>query len=77
MRLPQSLPTKPSQADQPVYAFAAFDGDVRPQFLDFLDPKKIKCATACVRKAGYGACVARCLLDGQACDGGLDNCSSA
>ena len=30
MRLPESLPTKPSQADQPVYAFAAFDGDYAP-----------------------------------------------
>ena len=58
MQLPASLPTRPSLADHPVYAFA-FVAEMRPQFLDFLDPNKIKCATACIRKAGYGECVAR------------------
>lgn len=34
------------------------------------------CAACCIPKAGYAACVARCQLDGRACDGGLNNCSS-
>lgn len=76
MRLPEILPTRPSQAGQPMYAFAALAGRIGPQVLDFLDPKKIKCAAACVPRAGYAACLARCLVDGQVCDGGLHNCTA-
>ena len=35
---------------------------------------RIKCPIECYSKAGYAACVARCLVDGNACDGGLNNC---
>ena len=33
------------------------------------------CALCCSGKSGFGACVARCLLDGKACDGGVSNCT--
>jgi hypothetical protein len=33
------------------------------------------CFTACLTKQGYGACLARCLYDNVACDGGTTNCS--
>jgi hypothetical protein len=36
----------------------------------------ICCAALCSGKAGFGACVARCVATGQACDGGLTNCTS-
>jgi hypothetical protein len=36
---------------------------------------QLECALRCSSKASFGACVARCLLDGQVCDGGVDNCS--
>ncbi len=34
-----------------------------------------KCALCCYFKQGFGACLARCLVDGQCCDGGTTNCS--
>lgn len=34
----------------------------------------VKCAAACKNKAGFLACVARCMIDGKCCDGGVDNC---
>lgn len=37
---------------------------------------KIACALCCYGKAGFGACMARCLVDGQCCDGGVSNCTS-
>lgn len=36
---------------------------------------RLACIICCSRKAGFGACVARCLLDGQCCDGGISNCT--
>ncbi|MFI3189665.1 hypothetical protein BCS42_03405 [Crenothrix sp. D3] len=36
--------------------------------------RAIQCAARCKNKAGYLACVARCLADGRVCDGGTDNC---
>ncbi len=42
---------------------------------DLLDPRNIACVAACSRKAGFAACLARCLVDGMACDGGIDNCT--
>lgn len=35
----------------------------------------LKCAACCKGKAGYVACVARCLVDGKCCDSGQGNCS--
>lgn len=37
-------------------------------------PREIRCAIKCKNKGGYVACLARCLLDGKACDGGINNC---
>ena len=74
MRMPESLPVRPRTTDQPIYA-ALYRAGLEPQFIDILDPKKLVCAAKCAPKAGYVACLARCLLDGQACDGGIDNCS--
>lgn len=34
----------------------------------------VLCAVKCESKAGFAACVARCMLDGSVCDGGVDNC---
>lgn len=33
------------------------------------------CTALCSGKAGFAACLARCLATGQACDGGLSNCT--
>jgi hypothetical protein len=52
----------------------------------YIDPAKVKpgsikiqdyigCALCCSQKAGFAACMARCLLDGQCCDGGVRNCT--
>lgn len=35
----------------------------------------ISCALCCSQKSGFAACMARCLYDGQCCDGGLSNCN--
>lgn len=35
----------------------------------------LACALCCSQKSGFAACMARCLLDGQCCDGGVSNCS--
>jgi len=37
--------------------------------------KGIICAKKCTSKKGFVACVARCMITGEACDGGVDNCS--
>ncbi len=39
--------------------------------------RNIACALCCAKRAGSGACYARCLDDGQCCDGGTDNCRPA
>lgn len=39
-----------------------------------LDPKKVKCALACKPRAGFAACLARCVATSEVCDGGLNNC---
>jgi hypothetical protein len=36
---------------------------------------KLSCILCCSQKSGFGACVARCLVDGQCCDSGLRNCT--
>jgi hypothetical protein len=58
------------RADQPVYAFGARQATLTPQ-ADWL-----QCAACCAGKAGFAACVARCIATSQACDGGLNNCTS-
>ena len=70
MRMPSDLPPRPRLPDHPVYAFAADAGALSQQIANW------QCALCCAHKAGFGACLARCLLDGQACDGGTHNCSS-
>lgn len=35
---------------------------------------ELGCALCCSQKAGTAACIARCLVDGQCCDGGTQNC---
>ena len=35
----------------------------------------LSCALCCSQKSGFAACMARCLYDGQCCDGGLSNCN--
>jgi hypothetical protein len=35
----------------------------------------VKCAACCAGKPGFAACVARCMATGQACDGGVNNCT--
>jgi len=73
--MPNQMPGRPSAINQPIFAGAQSGSEIEAQFLGFLDPKNILCAAKCAPKAGYVACLARCLLDGQACDGGIDNCS--
>lgn len=36
---------------------------------------ELSCALCCSQKSGFAACVARCLLDNQCCDGGVSNCT--
>jgi hypothetical protein len=72
MKMPTMMPTRPSSSG-PVFGLQPM-GQIEAQF-DFLNPKNILCAAKCGPKAGYVACLARCLLDGQACDGGINNCS--
>ncbi len=44
-------------------------GAVTPQWLG-----RLKCVICCEGKAGFGACLARCLADGKCCDSGQRNC---
>jgi hypothetical protein len=74
MKLPELLPTRPIMS-APYYGSYNASGQIEAAQFDFLNPKNIVCAAKCGPKAGYAACLARCLLDGQACDGGINNCS--
>jgi hypothetical protein len=38
---------------------------------------RIKCVICCRKKAGFVACLARCLVDGKCCDGGHRNCQDS
>jgi hypothetical protein len=69
MRLPYATPSRPL-ASEPVYAHAEMGG-LAPQ--DWV--RGIRCAAACKNRAGFAACVARCVATGEVCDGGIDNCS--
>ena len=77
MKMPGLLPPRLSLADHPAYALASLDRMDAAQFFGGIGDwgKRAKCAGACSRKAGFVACMARCLVTGEACDGGLDNCS--
>ena len=70
MRIPEQLPSRPQRSDQPTYTVAMSIAGVMQQ-ADWL-----RCSACCAGKAGFGACLARCMATGQACDGGVDNCSS-
>ena len=76
MHLPQWKPGRVIDHNRPNYEDAAQAG-ITPQF-NFPIPLPIpgldRCATECLPKAGYVACVARCKVDGCVCDGGVNNC---
>jgi hypothetical protein len=76
MHMPQSMPARLSGADQPVYAIAMGYG-LEPQLFGGIGDwiQRAKCLACCKGKAGFLACVARCVATGEACDGGLDNCT--
>lgn len=69
MRMPIEMPTRPRFPDGPVYVFGALASEIVPQ----QDP--LRCAACCMGRSGFGACVARCLVTGEACDSGTRNCS--
>ncbi len=69
MRIPTQMPARPNRFGGPAYINAAMSAVLIPQG----DP--IKCGLCCSGKAGFVACLARCIATGQACDGGLSNCT--
>lgn len=77
MHLPQWKPGRVVEHDRPNFQSRSQDGGIGPQF-GFPFPIPIpgvdRCATECIPRAGYVACVARCKVDGCICDGGVDNC---
>jgi hypothetical protein len=70
MRMPTHMPSRPSQIGGPNYIHVALSSALMQQG----DP--LKCGLCCSGKAGFVACLARCIATGQACDGGLNNCTS-
>ena len=85
MQMPADLPAVLRFAHQPLFNHAESSSGATAQGLfDWLPSLPIplpgigtgvKCAACCRGKAGFLACVARCVATGQACDGGVDNCS--
>jgi hypothetical protein len=81
MRLPTEMPGVGRLVYQPVFAFESLNDSISPQGpFDFIPGiggglRTAQCAACCSGKAGFVACVARCVATGQACDGGVDNCS--
>jgi hypothetical protein len=69
MYLPLNMPSRPIRSDEPIFAVNANVQSLSPQG----DP--FRCALCCSGKAGFAACVARCIATGDACDGGLHNCT--
>ena len=65
----------PAVMNFPVQAAPVLRGNLRVHQVGLLEQQQLSCALCCVPKAGYGACVARCAVTGQACDGGLSNCT--
>jgi hypothetical protein len=39
--------------------------------------RRIKCVVACRKRRGFSSCLTRCLVDGQACACGIDDCDAA
>jgi hypothetical protein len=78
MFLPTEMPAALRCSDQPFYASSsAADGLAAQGIFDLIPGigDGVRCAACCAGKAGFAACVARCLVTHQACDGGVDNCS--
>jgi hypothetical protein len=78
MQVPVALPARPARSDQLTLAPMALAGALQAQGIFdgfFPDPAKLKCILCCQHKAGTLACIARCVATGQACDGGIDNCT--
>jgi hypothetical protein len=81
MQIPNQMPAAYRHAGDPLYLSAEITSALRPQgLLDGIGGiggiiKGAKCAACCQGKSGFLACVARCIATGQACDGGIDNCS--
>jgi len=76
MFLPTEMPAALRCSDQPFYSFSsAANGLAAQGIFDWLPipglGDSVKCAACCAGKAGFGACLARCIATGQACDGGL------
>ncbi len=77
MQMPATMPTVPRLA----FFRPTFNSGLAQQgFFDFLPipipgGRAVQCAACCAGKAGFAACVARCVATGQACDGGIDNCT--
>jgi hypothetical protein len=77
MQMPMPMPAVMRMPFEPTFAFGADSDGARAQGpFDFIDPTRLRCLACCQPKAGFGACVARCVATGQACDGGVDNCSN-
>ncbi len=76
MKIPMPMPAVLRSPHHPIFAFTTAAGGAEAQgIFDFIDPTRLKCLACCQGKAGFLACVARCVATGQACDGGLDNCT--
>jgi hypothetical protein len=73
MNLPPYMPEAHRRPNESRLGWLPRDG-LMPQ--DWFDPRNIACASACAGKAGFAACLARCVIDGLACDGGIDNCTA-
>jgi hypothetical protein len=73
MRMPLHLPPRPHAPEGPIHVLAETYGNIAQQQTELGDP--LRCAACCIGRAGFGACVARCIATGQACDGGLHNCT--
>lgn len=70
MKLPTRQPARPSATEsRATEARIDLQAGLVPQ------ADALCCAALCSGKAGYAACLARCLLTGQACDGGVSNCT--
>jgi hypothetical protein len=39
--------------------------------------RRILCAVCCRKRAGFSACLTRCLADGKCCEKGNENCKAA
>jgi len=59
----------------PTQAVPVLRGYIHAAHIGQLLQQQLDCGLCCLPKAGFGACVARCIVDGQACDGGTTNCS--